>query len=144
MASSSQAWGMICRCKGAAKRPIGVRIRTAILDQRHARKPAESSPVKWTPPAVFPTVFLMALRRSMGGIPSGSILAKQQMELLRPLAVESEARVVTWIGEKYLRRERAFVVFEFEVRDDQDEVVLTGRKVIVWPNGPRGDLTHDN
>lgn len=95
--------------------------------------------VKWTPPAVFPTIFLMALRRSMGGIPSGSILAKQQMEFLRPLAVESEASVVTWIGDKYLRRERAFVVFEFEVRDDQNEVVLTGRKVIVWPNGPRED-----
>ena len=93
-------------------------------------------PVQWTPPAVYPTVFLMALRRSMGGIPSGSILAKQQMEFLRPLAVESDAQVVTWIGEKYLRRERAFVVFEFEVRNDQDEVVLTGRKVIVWPSGP--------
>ena len=93
-------------------------------------------PVRWTPPAVFPTIFLMALRRSMGGIPSGSILAKQQMEFVRPLAVESDAKVVTWIGEKYLRRERAFVVFEFEVLDDQDEVVLTGRKVIVWPSGP--------
>ena len=92
--------------------------------------------VMWTPPAVYPTVFLMALRRSMGGIPSGSILAKQQLEFLCPLALESDAKVTTWIGEKYLRRERAFVVFEFEIRNDQDEVVLTGRKVIVWPNGP--------
>jgi acyl dehydratase len=92
--------------------------------------------VTWTPPAVYPTIFLMALRRSMGGIPTGSILAKQQLEFVGPLAVESDATVYTWIGEKYLRRERAFVVFEFEIRNDQDEVVLTGRKVIVWPSGP--------
>lgn len=97
----------------------------------------EARPVAWTPPAVFPTVFLMALRRSMGGIPSGSILAKQQLEFFRPLALRTDAKVTTWIGEKYLRRGREFVVFEFEIRNDQDEVVLTGRKVIVWPSGPR-------
>lgn len=96
-----------------------------------------AQPVEWTPPAVFPTIFLMALRRSMGGIPSGSILAKQHLEFHERLAVESDATVSMWVGEKYVKRGRAFVVFEFDIRNAAGSPVLTGRKIIVWPNGPR-------
>lgn len=96
----------------------------------------ESQPVHWAPPAVFPVLFLMALRQSMGGIPAGSILAKQQLEFQGRLAVDSVARVVTWVGEKYVRRERPYVVIEFDVRNEQNQPVLTGRKIIVWPTGP--------
>ena len=88
------------------------------------------------PPAVYPTLFLMALRQSMGGIPAGSILAKQELEFHKPLAVDVDVHVFTWIGETYLRRERPFVVIEFEIQDDVGETVLTGRKIIVWPTGP--------
>ena len=72
----------------------------------------------------------------MGGIPAGSILAKQQFEFQGRLPVDSPARVTTWVGEKYVRRERPYVVIEFDVRDAQDAPVLTGRKIIVWPTGP--------
>jgi hypothetical protein len=92
--------------------------------------------VSWTPPAVFPVLFLKALRQAMGGIPAGSILAKQELEFHGRLPVDSEASVVTWVGEKYLRRERPYVVIEFDVHDAEDNLVLTGRKIIVWPTRP--------
>lgn len=88
------------------------------------------------PPAVFPVLFLKALRRSMGGIPAGSVLAKQELEFHGELDVDTTASVTTWVGEKYVRRDRPFVVIEFDVRDDQDRQVLTGRKIIMWPTGP--------
>ena len=96
--------------------------------------------VSFAPPAVYPVLFLMALRESMGGIPAGSILAKQQMEFHAPLPVDSDVEISTWVGEKYVRRERPFVVIEFEVTDVEIRPILTGRKIIVWPNGPKEDV----
>ena len=40
------------------------------------------------------------------------------------------------MGTKEVRRERPFVTIEFDVRDEEDRQVLTGRKIIVWPTGP--------
>jgi hypothetical protein len=96
----------------------------------------EDRQVTWAPPAVFPVLFLKALREAMGGIPAGSILAKQDLEFHGRLRAGSTARVTTWVGEKYVRRERPYVVIEFDIRNDQDGPVLTGRKIIVWPTGP--------
>jgi hypothetical protein len=98
----------------------------------------EHHQVSWAPPGVFPVLFLMALRESMGGIPAGAILAKQQLEFRDQLPVDSSAQVTTWVGEKYVRRGRPYVVIEFDVRDSHNHQVLTGRKIIVWPSGPEG------
>jgi hypothetical protein len=96
----------------------------------------DDADVAFAPPAVYPILFLRALRRAMGGIPAGSILAKQQLEFHRELPVGSVVRVSTWVGAKEIRRERPFVTIEFDVRDEEDRQVLTGRKIIVWPTGP--------
>lgn len=92
--------------------------------------------VSEAPPAVFPVLFLRALRRGMGGIPAGSVLAKQQLEFHAPLAVDTEAQITMWVGAKEVRRERPFVTIEFDIRDDKGTKVVTGRKIIVWPTGP--------
>jgi hypothetical protein len=94
------------------------------------------TPVAFAPPAVYPVLFLRALRRAMGGIPAGSILAKQQLEFHREVPVGSPLRVSTWVGSKEIRRERPFVTIEFDIRDFDDRPILTGRKIIVWPTGP--------
>jgi hypothetical protein len=90
----------------------------------------------FAPPAVYPVLFLRALRRAMGGIPAGSILAKQQLEFHRELPVGSAVKVTTWVGAKEVKRDRPFVTIEFDIRDAEDRQVLTGRKIIVWPTGP--------
>ena len=90
----------------------------------------------FAPPAVYPVLFLRALRRAMGGIPAGSILAKQELEHHRELPVGATVGVSTWVGNKEVKRGRAFVTIEFDVRDARGNEVLTGRKVIVWPTGP--------
>lgn len=99
------------------------------------------NPVSLAPPAVFPILFLKALRRAMNGIPANSILAKQELEFHGTLPVDSEVRMTTWVGGKEVRRERPFVTIEFDIRDAGDRQVVTGRKVIVWPTGPgeKGD-----
>ena len=93
----------------------------------------ERHPVDLAPPAVYPILFLKALRRAMGGIPAGSILAKQELEFHAVLPVDSTVQVTTWIGAKEIRRERRYVTVEFDIRDQGGKPVLSGRKVIVWP-----------
>lgn len=103
---------------------------------RLAGEIGEPAEVTKVPPAIYPTLFLKALRRSMGGIPAKSILAKQELEFKGELPVDSTANVVTWIGDKQIKRDRPYVTIEFEVSDGDGDVVLTGRKVIIWPTGP--------
>ena len=95
-----------------------------------------AQPVTAVPPAVFPVLFLKALRRSLGGIPSGAVLAKQELEFHSILPVDSEVRMTTWVGDKQVRRERPFVTIEFDISDAGGRQIVTGRKVIIWPNGP--------
>ena len=106
------------------------------LAARLAGPIGETTPTTLTPPAVYPVLFLRALRRAMGGIPAGSILAKQELEFHRELPVASLVRLTTWVGAKEVRRERPFVTIDFDIRDEEDRQVLTGRKIIVWPTGP--------
>lgn len=96
----------------------------------------EIKDVETVPPAIYPVLFLKALRRSMGGIPAGSVLAKQELEFHRELPVDSTVGIVTWIGNKEVRRERPFVTIEFEISDESGATIVTGRKIIVWPTGP--------
>ena len=74
----------------------------------------------------------------MGGIPAGSILAKQELDFHASLPVDSDVHITTWVGAKEVRRERPFVTIEFDIRDERDAQIVTGRKIIVWPTGPQG------
>lgn len=96
----------------------------------------ESRPSELAPPAVFPALFLKALRRAMGGIPAGAVLAKQELSFHEPLPVGSEVDITTWVSDKQVRRERPFVTFDFDIRTSEQTPVLKGRKVIIWPTGP--------
>jgi hypothetical protein len=96
----------------------------------------EPASVALAPPAVFPVLFLHALRRAMGGIPAGSVLAKQELEFHAELPVDSDVEIAVWVGDKEVKRERPFVTIEFDIRDSAGVQVVTGRKIIVWPTGP--------
>jgi hypothetical protein len=88
------------------------------------------------PPAVYPVLFLKALRRTLGGIPNGGVLAKYELEFGPPLKTGGEVEIEVSINDKYVRRERPYVVVEFAISDGDGTRVLTGRKIIMWPTGP--------
>jgi acyl dehydratase len=106
----------------------------ASLAERLAGTIGEPVEVSVAPPAVFPALFLRALARALGGIPSGAILAKQELEFHALVPIGAPLDITTWVGEKYERRGRNFAVIEFDLRDGEATSVVTGRKVIVWPN----------
>ena len=60
---------------GERNGPYEVEV-TAELAERLAGEIGVRSPVAAVPPAVYPVVFLVALRHAMGGIPAGSMLSR--------------------------------------------------------------------
>jgi hypothetical protein len=112
---------------------------TAAMAAQLSGEIGHDNPVGHAPPAVFPIIFLKALRRALNGIPANSILAKQELEFHRALRVDCEVQVTTWVGAMEVRRERPLVTIEFDIRDMADRPVASGRKVIVWPTGPGSD-----
>jgi hypothetical protein len=96
----------------------------------------EPAELEVAPPAAYPVLFLKALRRGLGGIPSGGVLAKHGLEFHTPLRIGSGVHITMWVGAKEVRRERPFVTVEFDIRDDADTPIVTGRMIIVWPTGP--------
>ena len=110
---------------------------SADLAGRLAGRIGEPEAVSVAPPATYPVLFLKALRRAMGGIPAGSILSRQELEFHGELPVDSAVKVTTWVGDKQVRRNRPFVTIEFDITDERDTRIVTGRKIIVWPTGPQ-------
>ena len=89
------------------------------------------------PPAVFPVLFLKALRRTLGGIPSGGVLAKYELRFGEPVQADGgDVTIEVSIAEKYVRRERPYVVVQFAIDDAEGNRALTGLKTIMWPTGP--------
>lgn len=88
------------------------------------------------PPAVFPVLFLKALRRTLGGIPNGGVLAKYELDFGAPLATGGEVAIEVSIADKYVRRDRPYVVVRFAIDNAAGERALTGLKTIMWPTGP--------
>jgi hypothetical protein len=124
--------------EGKRMGPFGETVSRAMA-ARLAGPIGVEQPVSVVPPATFPVLFLKALRRGMGGIPAGSVLAKQELEFHAPLPVDSDVAITTWVGEKQIRRGRPFVTIEFEIRDATDTLIVTGRKIIVWPTRPENE-----
>jgi hypothetical protein len=122
---------------GAVGSPLTVDV-DAALAARLAAPIGECRPVERMPVGVLPVLFLRAVRASLGGIPSGAILAKQTLRVEHLVDVPAVLTVTTVVAEKIVKRGRPFVRFTFSVRDSSGTLVATGDKTMVWPSGPGG------
>lgn len=116
---------------GTVTEPVSAEMAGSLAGEIGAPGEAE-----FAPPAVFPVLFLKALRRTLGGIPNGGVLAKYDLDFGAPLATGGEVEIEVSIADKYVRRERPYVVVQFAIDDAGGERALTGLKTIMWPTGP--------
>ena len=115
---------------GTVTEPVGAELAGSLVGTIGAPGEAEVAP-----PAVFPVLFLKALRRTLGGIPNGGVLAKYELDFGAPLKTGGEVEIEVSIKDKYVRRDRPYVVVQFAI-DADGERALTGLKTIMWPTGP--------
>ena len=116
---------------GTVTEPVGAELAGSLVGTIGAPGEAE-----FAPPAVFPVLFLKALRRTLGGIPNGGVLAKYELDFGAPLKTGGEVEIEVSIKDKYVRRDRPYVVVQFAIDDAHGERALTGLKTIMWPTGP--------
>jgi 3-hydroxybutyryl-CoA dehydratase len=84
-----------------------------------------------TAPSMIAAVYLIDLlmaRRS----PPGGIHAKQAIRFHRGIEVGETLSIQAKVAEKYVRKERPYVVSEFEAKGADGSLVSTGRITSIW------------
>lgn len=86
-------------------------------------------------PSMLAAVYLIEAIAARGS-PPGGIHAKQSFHFLQPIAVGDRLRTQARIVDKYVRKDRPYVVATFETRNDTGEIVATGTITSIWGKDP--------
>lgn len=86
-------------------------------------------------PSMLAAIYLIDLLASRRN-PPGGIHAKQAIRFHRPLAIDQSLVLQGRVVEKYIRKDRPYVVSDFEARGDDGELVASGRVTTIWGKDP--------
>ncbi len=82
-------------------------------------------------PSMLASVYLVDLLKARNS-PPGGIHAKQSMRFARALRVGERLTLSASVVEKYIRRERPYVISDFTATDSDGQVVARGRITSIW------------
>lgn len=82
-------------------------------------------------PSMLAAVYLVDLLKARAS-PPGGIHAKQSIRFFRPLVVGEEIGIQAKVTEKYQRKDRPYIVSDFEARDRNGSLVSSGRITSIW------------
>lgn len=86
-------------------------------------------------PSMLASVYLIDLIKARAS-PPGGIHAKQAIRFHRALALGETLMLQGRIVEKYMRKERPYVVSEFEARGTDGGIVASGVTTSIWGRDP--------
>ena len=66
-------------------------------------------------------------------VPVGGIHARQSWRFMKFIQAGTELRVLICLKEKFIRKERPWVVFQSRLTDGNREEVASGEMTLVWP-----------
>lgn len=82
-------------------------------------------------PSMIASVYLIDLlmaRRS----PPGGIHAKQSIRFHAPIHIGEKLKIQGRVVDKYIRKDRPYIVSDFEVRTSKGVIAATGRITSIW------------
>lgn len=82
-------------------------------------------------PSMLAAVYLIDLLRERGS-PPGGIHAKQAIRFHRALSVGDRLSLQGRVVDKYVRKDKPYVVSDFEARDVKGALVSSGRITSIW------------
>lgn len=85
-------------------------------------------------PSMLAAVYLVDLLKQRNS-PPGGIHAKQSIRFARGLRVGERLSLQGVVSEKYIRRDRPFVVSDFTATDADGAVVASGTVTSIWGQG---------
>lgn len=86
-------------------------------------------------PSMIASVYLIDLLAARGS-PPGGIHAKQSIRFHAPISVGAVLSIEGRVVEKYIRKERPYVVSDFVVKTGAGEIAATGRITSIWGKDP--------
>lgn len=86
-------------------------------------------------PSLIASVYLVDVLRSRQS-PPGGIHAKQSLRFHRSISVGETLLVQARVTEKFIRKDRPYVVSDFEARGEDGGLVSTGRITSIWGKDP--------
>lgn len=115
--------------------PLRFRVEPAVVDGFLAATGNEDARYRGDAPRRAPSMIasvylinLLAARQN----PPGGIHAKQAVRFHRALCVDETLSLQARVVDKYERKERPYVVSDFEARDDGGALVASGRITSIW------------
>jgi 3-hydroxybutyryl-CoA dehydratase len=101
------------------------------VDEEFARCSKYGGPI--APPtiaAVFTTLRVVLKEQKM---PPGAIHAKQYFKFIKPVRPGDKLHITVTLKDKYIRRDRKWVVIETQVENQHGEDVVLARITGIWP-----------
>ena len=98
-----------------------------------------SSPGAGAPLGVLPLITLRVLRRALGGIIPGGVLARQTFSVLQPLPAAAPVSVDIWVSAQQRRPSGFYTTFAFALSHD-GQVGATAEWMILAPR-PEAERT---
>jgi hypothetical protein len=86
-------------------------------------------------PSMIASVYLIEVLRARHS-PPGGIHAKQSVRFHRPVSVGQTLTIQARVVDKFLRKDRPYVVSDFEARAEDGGLVSTGRITSIWGKDP--------
>lgn len=86
-------------------------------------------------PSMIASVYLIDVLRARAS-PPGGIHAKQSVRFHRSVAVGQTLLIQARVVEKFVRKDRPYVVSDFEARDEDGALVSSGRITSIWGKDP--------
>lgn len=86
-------------------------------------------------PSMIASVYLIALLKARRS-PPGGIHAKQAIRFHRPIEIGETLFLQGKVVEKYVRKDRPYVVSDFEARGRDGALVSSGRITSIWGPDP--------
>lgn len=103
----------------------------AFLDATGDRNPHYGTALGDAVPSMIAAVYLIDLLRARLS-PPGGIHAKQAIRFHRALRVGERVALQARVVETYIRKDRPYVVSDFEARDDEGALVSSGCITSIW------------
>ncbi|MDO8690035.1 MAG: MaoC family dehydratase [Dehalococcoidia bacterium] len=100
------------------------------------RQEAEAAGLGW--PVAPPTTAAMFSRTSVllqkeGTMPPGSVHARQEFQFVAPFRPGDTLTTKAKVVEKFIRKERKWMVIESTTKNQKGETVVVGRMTGIWP-----------
>lgn len=101
------------------------------IDEEYARRSKYGQLI--APPTIAAIVTTLGVALRGIRIPPGATHAKQYFKFIKPIMPGDKLNIKTKLADKYIQREKKYVVIESVVRNEVGEDVVLARITGIWP-----------